>query len=123
MICSVVLPAPFGPITPTMPPGGNEFEPLNERAAVEAFLDVIRLQHDAAEPRPGRDLDLRRALPVASSLIGELLIGLDARLALDLPRLRARAIDWSSRCKVRCLASLPRLSCAARFAFCSSQLE
>ncbi len=56
-------------------------------AAVEALLDVLRLHHHAAEPRPGRDLDLRLADLLASGLLGELLVGLDARLGLGLPRL------------------------------------
>ena len=40
-----------------------EVEPIDQHAAVEALLEVLRLQHDAAEPRARRDLNLRRAQP------------------------------------------------------------
>ena len=49
---SVVLPAPFGPITPTMPPGGS----LKERSSISSlspkpFSKLIGLDHHVAEPR------------------------------------------------------------------------
>ena len=59
---SVVLPAPFGPITPTMPPGGS----LKERSSISSrspkpLLRPSRLDDHVAEPRPGRDVDLDRS--------------------------------------------------------------
>ena len=88
---SVVLPAPFGPITPTMPPGGSlNSRPLISSAPLIALREVLGLQHHAAKPRARGDLDLRAAHLVAARLLGELLISRNTRLALGLPRLRAR---------------------------------
>ncbi len=56
---SVVLPAPFGPITPTMPPGGSEnvMSSTSSRSP-KPFDDVLGLDDEVAEARAGRDVDL-----------------------------------------------------------------
>ena len=64
---SVVLPAPFGPITPTMPPGGSLKERSSIRSRVaEALADVARLDDHVAEPWARRNGDLRLAVGIAA---------------------------------------------------------
>ena len=88
---SVVLPAPFGPITPTMPPGGS----LNERSSIsslspkpferwEKFDDIV------AEPLGDRNDDLRRRRRLVVLLGDEIFVALDAGLGFGLARLGAR---------------------------------
>ena len=56
---SVVLPAPFGPMTPTIPPAGSEkYSSVDQQPVAVALDDVAGLDDDVAEPRPGRDVDL-----------------------------------------------------------------
>ena len=58
---SVVLPAPFGPITPTIPPGGSvERQVLDEEPVAEALLHVLGADDDVAEPRARRGCGSRR---------------------------------------------------------------
>ena len=74
-----------------MPPGGSlNSRSLDQLAPVIAFGEVLGLQHHAAKPGAGWDLDLRAAHLVAPGLLGQLLISRDTRLALGLPRLGAR---------------------------------
>ncbi len=88
---SVVLPAPFGPITPDDPARRQlEGEAVDQEALAEALLQFARLDHHVAEPGTRRDGDLRLAGLVATGLGDQLLIGADARLGLRLPRLGAR---------------------------------
>ena len=90
---SVVLPTPLGPMTPTMPLRGS----VNDRSlisdpAVEALVEVVDLDDDAAQARAGRDLDLLEVeLAGLLRLGGHLLVAPQARLALGLPGLGARA--------------------------------
>ena len=67
---SVVLPAPFGPMTPTMPPGGS----LKVRSSISrlspiAFAQMLEVDDVLAEPLGDRNDDLRglRCLLVGSS--------------------------------------------------------
>jgi hypothetical protein len=84
---SVVLPAPFGPMTPTMPPGGSLNERLvDEQLLAEALCEVIGFDHDVAEPR-SRAGSRSRPSPDARLLLrAQLLVGAQAGLALRLPR-------------------------------------
>ena len=64
---------------------------LDEQPVAEALGDVIRLDDEVAEPRPGGDVDLD-ALDLEVRVVGEhLLVGRHARLRLRLPRARAHA--------------------------------
>ena len=84
------MPAPFGPITPTIPPGGSEkVRLLEEEPVAEALGDVLRLDDDVAEPRAGRDVDLDLVEPDVLLLGEQLLVALHARLRLRVARLRA----------------------------------
>jgi hypothetical protein len=85
----VVFPAPFGPMMPTMP-GARQVErqPVDEQPVAEALAQVARDHHVVAEPRRRRDHDLVRRHLLLLRLAGELLVGLQARLALALPRAR-----------------------------------
>jgi hypothetical protein len=47
---SVVLPAPLGPMTPTMPPAAAEVEVVDQQPVAEALRDVLGLDDDG---RPG----------------------------------------------------------------------
>ena len=56
---SVVLPAPFGPITPTMPAGGSENVRFSMRSrSPKPFVTPFGLDHEVAEARARRDVDL-----------------------------------------------------------------
>ena len=58
---SVVLPAPFAPMMPTMPPRGMLHESVVDQQPVAiAFADVVQLDDLFAEPRTGRDVQLGR---------------------------------------------------------------
>ena len=59
---SVDLPAPLGPITPTMPPGGSVKRQVLEQQLVAIGLgDALDLDDLAAEPLGHLDDDLRLA--------------------------------------------------------------
>ena len=48
---SVVLPAPLGPMMPTIPPGGSEkFSFVHQQLVAVALVDVLGFDHHA---RPG----------------------------------------------------------------------
>ena len=49
MLNSVDLPAPFGPITPTMPPGGSLKEVVDQQIVAVAFLQMVEVDHVLAE--------------------------------------------------------------------------
>src|SRR4051794_39606305 len=69
----------------------GEGEPLDQRAAVEALLQALRLDHLAAEARPRGDLDLLEVqLPRALRLRDHLLVPGEAGLRLRLPALGVR---------------------------------
>src|SRR5690606_13293473 len=70
----------------------REREPVDELAVAEALLQVLRLDHDRAEARPRRDLDLLEVeLPGALRLGGHLLVAREPRLRLRLAALRVAA--------------------------------
>ncbi len=82
----VVLPAPFGPMTPTMPPGGN----LNDRLSIKSLswnpLERFSKSMTLAPSRSGDgDDDLRAGRALVAGLLDEFVIALDARLVLGLP--------------------------------------
>ena len=89
---SVVLPAPFGPTTPTIPPGGSE----KSRSSISRRSPKPLLSPEAStttSPRrlPGRDVDLE-AVDLDVRLLGQQrLVALQARLALGLARLLRHA--------------------------------
>ena len=89
---SVVLPAPLAPITPTMPPRGSENdEVLDQQPVAEALAQVLGLDDDVAEPRPGRDVDLDLVELDVALLGDQLLVAGQARLRLRLAALRVLA--------------------------------
>ena len=56
---SVDLPTPLGPMTPTMPlRGRREGQSVDQGAVIEALLEILGLQHESAQARSRRDLDL-----------------------------------------------------------------
>ena len=86
---SVVLPAPLGPMTPTMPPGGS----LKVRSSISSrspkpFLRCCGLDDQIAQARPGRDRDLAGLGGAVGVLRQQRLVGGDAGLALGLARPR-----------------------------------
>src|SRR6185295_4378846 len=86
----VVLPAPFGPMTPTMPPGGS----ANERLSMSRLSpNPLESPWASTTTSPGRDVDLVRvgALLVVPVLGEELLVLVEAGLALGLAGARAHA--------------------------------
>src|SRR5262249_38290004 len=69
-----------------------EVEPLDQHAIAEALGEALRDDHLGAEARPRRDRDLeRRIARLARALAHHLVVALEARLRLGLPRLRRRA--------------------------------
>ena len=86
------MPAPFGPITPTMPAGGS----VNERSSIsrrspKPLRRSVGLEHHVAEPRPGRDVDLH-LVELHVALLGEQrLVALEPGARLGAPALRRLA--------------------------------
>ena len=79
---SVVLPTPFGPMTPTMPLRGS----VNDRSSMSTrsskpLVRCVGLDDDAAQPRARRDLDLLEVeLAGLVGLGGHLLVAVEAGL-------------------------------------------
>ena len=70
----------------------RERQVLDQHPAVEALVQVLDLDHDAAQPRARRDLDLLEVeLAGLLGLGGHLLVALQPRLALGLAGLGAGA--------------------------------
>ena len=119
---SVVLPAPFGPITPTMPPRGS----VKSRSSIEqqvavALAQIARFDDDVAETRAGRNVDLD-AVDLLRRVLGEQL--LRRRSVAPCPWPGARAATCEST-RARAAASAAAcVSCfsstASRCCFCSS---
>ena len=89
---SVVLPAPFGPITPTIPPRGR----LKLRSSISSAVAVrlaqaVGLDHDVAEPRTGGDVDLDLVELDVAVLGEQRLVGVEAGLGLVPARARVQA--------------------------------
>ena len=65
---SVVLPAPLGPITPTMPPGGSlKREIVDQQPVAEALRQMLEVDDVVAEPLGDGNDDLRGARRLARS--------------------------------------------------------
>ena len=89
---SVVLPAPFGPITPTMPPRGSvKVTSSMRRTSPYPFRTPRGLDDHVAEPRARRDVDLGGVHLVGRVLGEQLLVRGEAGLALGLARPRRHA--------------------------------
>ena len=86
---SVVLPAPLGPITPTMPPGGNlKVRSSISRLSPKALLKAFEIDHVLAEPLGHWNGDLRGLGLLLAGLLQQFLVALIARLGFGLARLR-----------------------------------
>jgi hypothetical protein len=89
---SVVLPAPLGPMTPTMAPLGSSNERLsNSSLSPKPLLELFRLDDLVAEPRAGRDVDLVGLVALLVLARRQFLEAGHARLALGLASLRVGA--------------------------------
>ena len=105
---SVVLPAPFGPITPTMPPGGSE----NDRSSTSRRSPKPFATPSASTTRsPSRGpagmwISTRSSLTLLL-LREQLLVGGEARLRLRLPRPRATSAPTRARAPARAGAPTP----------------
>ncbi len=86
---SVVLPAPLGPITPTMPPRGSvKLRSVDEQVVAVALLQMPRLDDDVAEAGARRDVDFGRLDLLRGVLAQQFLVRVQPRLALRLPGAR-----------------------------------
>ncbi len=109
---SVVLPAPFAPMTPTMPPGGSrERQILNEQSIVESLRDTgPRSRRRSPKRGPGGDGDLEAigATLARHGLRDELVECTEASFAFALtgPRRHADPLQLTFECR---LADLVRL--------------
>ena len=82
------MPAPLGPITPTIAPAGmTKAEVVDEHAIAERLAHVLEFDHRVAEPFRDRYEDLLRLVPLLVLVGREFLEARDARLALRLPPL------------------------------------
>ena len=91
---SVVLPAPFGPMMPTMPAWGSE----NDRSSISSrspkpLRRLLDLDHRVAEPLADRDGDLQPVRPALGGLglLLQLVVRGESGLALRLAGLRRHA--------------------------------
>ena len=84
------MPAPFGPIDADDPRRRQrERQVLDEQPVAEALLHALGVDHELAEPRARRDVDLD-LVELHVLFVGEqLLVGAEARLRLRVPRPRA----------------------------------
>src|SRR3972149_2902243 len=83
---SVVLPAPFGPMMPTMPPRGR----LNDRLSISSRSPKLLLRPFASttrSPRRGRDEDFLGFVARLEILRRHFLVTLQACLAFGVPAL------------------------------------
>ncbi len=88
----MVLPAPFGPMTPTMPPRGRlKLRVLDEEFLPETLAEVAGLDHQIPQPGAGRDEELLGFIALLLFLRGQFLEPGEARLALGVPALGAGA--------------------------------
>ena len=104
---SVVLPTPFGPMTPTMPLRGS----VNDRSLIstrplEALVEVLDLDHEAAQARARRDLDLLEVELAGALRLGRhLLVAVQPGLTLGLAAFGVRTAPTPAP-RVRRLCSL-----------------
>ena len=66
----------------------REVEAVDQQVVAVALPETARLDDDVAEPRPGRDVDLGRLDLLGGVLAQQVLVGVEARLALGLARAR-----------------------------------
>jgi hypothetical protein len=121
---SVVLPAPLGPMTPTMPPRGR----LNVRSSMSSRSPKpcarARLDHHVAEALGPRGSGSRWARAFSRLVLGEqLLVGREAGLALGLPRARGHAHPLELALERLARARLLLLLVLEALRFCSSHAE
>ena len=123
---SVVLPAPFGPITPTMPPGGSaKVSPSKSSLSPKPFFRSFASTTTLPSRGPGgisssTCSDGPSALFCSSSSFSYAWMrafGLATRARGDM------RIQSSSRASVRCRETSAFSSSSIRFFFWSSQLE
>ena len=89
---SVVLPAPFGPMMPTMmPPRRHEIEILDEQVVAVALLQVPRLDNDVAEPWARGDVDFSALNFLRGVLAQQFFVRVQSGLPLGLARTRRHA--------------------------------
>ena len=121
---SVVLPAPFGPITPTIPPGGS----LNDSPSISSWSPNAFCSPSTSTTMPpsfGPAAICIEALPTSSRADCSTSLSNAEIRALDLA-CRAFGLDRihsSSREIAFCRFSSWPFSTSSRLAFCSSQLE
>ena len=120
----VVLPAPFGPITPTMPAGGSENSRFsNSSRSPNAFETPFASITTSPRRGPGGMwISTRSSLTFSSSASS---FSYAPRRAFDFAcrAFGARRTHSSSRCSVRWRADDCFSSTASRACFCSSQPE
>ena len=90
-----------------------EAQVIEEELVAEGLLHALGAHDDVAEARARRDVDLVRLAPCLDPALGdELLVGLEARLALGLPRARRHphplelALEGALACALRLLLDL-----------------
>ena len=69
----------------------REREVLEQQPVAEALRDVLRLDHDVAEPRPRRNVDLDLVEAHRVLVREQFLVGAEARFRLRMPCLRRQA--------------------------------
>ena len=88
----VVLPAPLGPIMPTMLPGGIvRVEIFDQQPVAIGLRDILEIDHHIAQARAGRNVDLQILAALLGFLVQQVFVGGHARLALGLARLGRHA--------------------------------
>ncbi len=89
------MPAPLGPMIPTIPARRQrERQLVDEQQVAIALAESLDLDHGVPQSRPGRDGDLQLALLDSARVLRlgkQLLVGAESSLALGLPGLRAHA--------------------------------
>ncbi len=82
---SVVLPAPFGPMMPTMPPGGSlKVRSSISRLSPKPLRKLLELDDVLPEPLGDRNDDLRGLRLLLAGLFQQFLVALVARLGFGL---------------------------------------
>ena len=95
---SVVLPAPFGPMMPTMPPAGRrKFRLSMSRRSPYDLLQVLRFDDQIAQALARRNVDFVGLVAFLEFARGELFVTRDARLVLGAAAFRARAHPFEFR--------------------------
>ncbi len=83
------MPAPFGPMMPTMPPGGSlTCQIVDQEIVAKAFAQMLEVDDVLPEPLGDRDDDLRGLRLLLAGLFQQFLVALVTRLGFRLPRPR-----------------------------------